>query len=355
MLPWGCRLWDSTTIDRNEPSRGQTLKTCPFHVVYCLAAALSATSAQAAPQLKLQFPGPSETTLQRTEALASFRLAVGPFKGGEIAAELTEGALDQTAWRIELPGASTLEMIQNLRTQISTAGFKVIFECETEACGGYDFRYGTEVVAEPDMHIDLGDFRYLAAERMGANGKEYLGLMVSKSSENGFVQLTQVGGEAAAHLASSTKSAEPAKPTVFAQSPTIAVTAPEASTDLGKTLDLGQSLVLEDLVFGSGSSALIDGTYASLTALAGWLQANPTKTVTLVGHTDGSGGLSSNIALSKKRADSVRQNLITQYGVTPGQVSANGVGPLAPRASELTPEGQQQNRRVEVVLTSTPK
>ncbi|MES2435485.1 MAG: OmpA family protein [Pseudomonadota bacterium] len=329
------------------------MKTCQFRVAYCLAAALSATSAQAVPQLKLQFPGPSETTLQRTEALASFRLAVGPYQSGKIATELTEGALDQTAWRIAVPETSTLEMIQTLRAQIAAAGFKVIFECETEACGGYDFRYGTEVVAEPDMHVDLGDFRYLAAERMGPLGREYIGLLVSRSPENGFVQLTQIGGDALQPLANATPSTELPKSTSFALKPT--VTTPEASSDLGKTLDLGQSLVLEDLVFTSGSSALAGGTYASLTALAGWLQANPTKTVTLVGHTDDSGGLASNIALSKKRAASVRQNLIAQYGVSAGQVSANGVGPLAPRSSNLTPEGQQQNRRVEVVLTSTPE
>ncbi len=328
------------------------MKTCPFHVAYCLASALSAASAQAAPQLKLQFPGPSETTLQRSEALASFRLAVGPYQSGKIATELTEGTLDQTAWRIAVPGASTLEMIQTLRAQIASAGFKVIFECETEACGGYDFRYGTEVVAEPDMHVDLGDFRYLAAERVGPDGREYLGLMVSKSPENGFVQLTRIGGAAPVQFATST---EPPKPATFALKPEALAPTPEATSDLGKTLDLGQSLVLEDLVFGSGSSALADGTYASLTSLAGWLQANPTKTVTLVGHTDDSGGLSSNIALSKKRAASVRQTLIAQYGVTAGQVSANGVGPLAPRSSNLTPDGQQQNRRVEVVLTSTPE
>lgn len=332
------------------------MKSLPFRVAYCLAALLSATSAQAAPQLKLQFPGPSETTLQRTEALASFRLAVGPYQSGEIATELTEGALDQTAWRIAVPGSSTLEMIQTLRAQIASAGFKVIFECETEACGGYDFRYGTEVVAEPDMHVDLGDFRYLAAERIGPNGKEYLGLVVSRSPENGFVQLTQIGGEASGGFKAPADTSVPAVPSAFALKPVIAAdAAPKVMTDLDKTLDLGQSLVLEDLVFGSGSSTLSDGTYASLTALAGWLQANPTKTVTLVGHTDASGGLASNIALSKKRAASVRQNLIAQYGVAAGQVSANGIGPLAPRSSNLTPDGQQQNRRVEVVLTSTPE
>lgn len=339
-----------------SPAEAKPLKTYLLQAAYCLAVNLSVTSAQAAPQLNLQFPGPSETTLQRSEAMASFRLAVGPFRDGEIASELTEGNVDQTAWRIALPGASTLEMIQTLRAQITQAGFKVMFECETEICGGFDFRYGTEVVAEPDMHVDLGDFRYLAAERTGPKGREYLGLLVSKSPDNGFVQLTRIGGETPAQQASLTKPAEP--PPQFANialQPTPAAITPESSTDLGKTLDLGQSLVLENLVFGSGSSTLNEGDYASLAALANWLQANPAKAVTLVGHTDASGGLANNIALSKKRAESVRNTLLAQYGVAAGQVTANGVGPLAPRSSNLSPEGQQQNRRVEVVPTSTPE
>ena len=80
------------------------MKTSPFHLAFCLTSLLATVPAQAAPQLALRFPGPTETTLQRSEALASFRLAIGPFRGGEIATELAEGALDQTAWRIALPG-----------------------------------------------------------------------------------------------------------------------------------------------------------------------------------------------------------------------------------------------------------
>ncbi|GLS85243.1 membrane protein [Cypionkella aquatica] len=331
------------------------MKTSPFKVAFCLAASLSAKTAQAAPQLQLQFPGPSETTSHRSEVAASYRLAIGPFQGGTIATELTEGSLSQTAWKIATPEGSTLAMVQSLRAQIAAAGYKVMFECETEACGGYDFRYGTEVVAEPDMHIDLGDFRYLAAERIGTKGKEYLGLMVSKSPDNGYVQLTQIGGDAAAQLATSSKSAEPPQATSFALKPAITPQSEPTSTkEIGQTLDQGQALVLEDLVFSSGSAVLSDGKYASLVALAGWLAANPSQTVTLVGHTDDSGGLAGNITLSKKRAESVRQTLIAQYGVVAAQISANGVGPLAPRASNLTPDGQQQNRRVEVVLTPTP-
>jgi outer membrane protein OmpA-like peptidoglycan-associated protein len=45
--------------------------------------------------------------------------------------------------------------------------------------------------------------------------------------------------------------------------------------------------------------------------------------------------------------------LLTVYGIPAEQVRAEGVGYLAPRASNLTDEGRKKNRRVEVMLTST--
>lgn len=72
-----------------------------------------------------------------------------------------------------------------------------------------------------------------------------------------------------------------------------------------------------------------------------------------VGDTDNSGGLEANIALSKKRAQAVpRQALLQAQGVQDAQVTSEGVGPLAPRATNLTEEGRRKNRRVEAVLTS---
>ena len=112
-------------------------------------------------------------------------------------------------------------------------------------------------------------------------------------------------------------------------------------------------LALEDLVFASGSSALAAGEYASLQGLAAWLRENPALTVALVGHTDASGGLEGNIALSRKRADAVRQYLIGAENIPAAQVEAQGVGYLSPRASNLDEAGREKNRRVEVMLTST--
>lgn len=318
----------------------------------CAVSALICTPGMTAPSLKLKFPGPAESTAARAENLASFRLAIGPFAQGKLAEKTTEGSLDQNAWRIAAPQISTLQMMQSLRDQITAAGFEVIYECETEACGGFDFRFATEVLAEPDMHIDLGDFRYLAAQRSGKVTSEFLALMVSKSPQNSFVQLTRVGGSeplvtsalskpenAAADLQEVSLS-EPSRPAVN-------------MTAMDKDLDIGLPLVLEDLVFGSGSSDLQVADYASLNRLADWLQANPSKTVTLVGHTDASGGLASNVSLSKKRAESVRQSLLAKYDVKAAQIAADGVGPLSPRSTNLTAEGRAINRRVEVLITPT--
>ena len=94
--------------------------------------------------------------------------------------------------------------------------------------------------------------------------------------------------------------------------------------------------------------------YASLSALSAWLKANPTRHVTLVGHTDASGGLPANITLSRQRAQSVRAALIASYAADPSLIDAQGAGYLAPRASNETTEGRTQNRRVEVMLTPTP-
>lgn len=321
----------------------------------------SSTVAFGAPIFALSFPGPAEATASRREPMSSFRIPVGPFSQGAIATTLAEGAIDQSAFRIAAPDLSTLQLLQPLRSQIADAGFTLIYECETEACGGFDFRYGTVLLPEPDMHIDLGDFRYLAARRAGLHGPEYISLIVSKSQQNGFVQMTRVGPFAlpAPTFTASTKT--PGAPAGQQQSLSLPSTPAQppvagtenASANLGERLDDGLSITLEDLVFASGSSDLAEGDYASLKDLAGWLQAHPDRTVTLVGHTDAMGSLASNIALSKLRAASVRQYLLTGFDLPASRIGAEGIGYLAPRDSNLTDAGRQRNRRVEVMLTST--
>ena len=63
-------------------------------------------------------------------------------------------------------------------------------------------------------------------------------------------------------------------------------------------------------------------------------------------------GITSNLVLSQKRADNVMQFMISQ-GVNPSLVSAQGLGEKDPVASNDTPEGRAQNRRVELTLAGS--
>ena len=353
--------------------RPNPLRTISLPAILGLCVVLLPLSAQA---FSLEFPIPATPLGERRADLTSYRLPTGPFQQDGVPARLTEGNLDQTAWRLDAAGKSTLELLVPLRAQIAAAGWETLFACETQACGGFDFRYAIDVLPEPEMHVDLGDYRFLAARRDGPRGEEFLSLLVSRSADQGFVQMTLVGAEATPDLSASTKSPEDpldgdvaaiaaqtgtqTVPLADLQAPdTAALQAEQVAANgvdpesLGAVLSAGLPYALDDLVFASGVARLSRGEYPSLGALAAWLQANPQATVTLVGHTDSRGGRAANTALSKKRAEAIRAELAARFGVDPARIAAKGAGPEFPRADNDTAEGREKNRWVEVVRTST--
>ena len=184
-------------------------------------------------------------------------------------------------------------------------------------------------------------------------------LLVSKAADQGFVQVTTVTkGAVAMQTPAPQRDVAVAPPTP--DLPGIPATEPATSPpppldSLGEQMLTTGRVALDDLVFASGKATLEERDYPSLTALAKWLQSHSDLRVTLVGHTDASGSLAGNIALSRQRALAVRERLMGKYGLAGGQVEAQGAGYLAPRASNLTTEGRQKNRRVEAILTATPQ
>lgn len=296
--------------------------------------ALLAAPAAAEP-FALQLGADATQTAQYTSPATTYRLLTGAWTPDGGAATPLEGARTDTAWRLRANQETTLQILAPLRAQIEAAGYSTLYECATDACGGFDFRYALDLVQEPQMHIDLGDFRYLAARR----GDDWLALTVSRSSESGFVNLSTVAqGSVAA--------AEPEN--ALAPAPRPAPPAPVS--DLGTRLEAQGAVALDDLVFGSGATTLDGEDFGSLRAVADYLATRPAARIVLVGHTDTTGGLDANIAVSRKRAEAVRDRLIQSYGVAPAQITAEGAGWLSPRATNLTPDGQERNRRVEAVL-----
>ncbi|MCV2867854.1 OmpA family protein [Defluviimonas sp. WL0002] len=268
--------------------------------------------------------------------MEGFALPVGPWTNGELPTRAVQGQVTRTAWRIE-GTETTMQLFAALRSQLLEEDFTPIFECQASACGGFDFRYAIHTLPEPQMHVDLGDFLYLSAERQAATGPEFVTLLVSRSSQQGFVQLSRIG-------------AAETRPIAIARA--VAAAAKGQPPSLAEALERDGAVALEDLVFQTGSSQLGEGDFASLSLLADYLVAHPGALLTLVGHTDAEGSLAANIALSEKRARSVVDRLIRDFGVSPAQLAADGVGYLAPRASNLTEDGRRKNRRVEAVLAS---
>lgn len=297
-------------------------------------AALLTLCAVHAGALTLDLPDAARETASVVLPLTSYALPVAAWDGAAVPSRQIEGRVERRAWRIDLPGSTSLELLAPLRAQLDALGYGTVFQCETKGCGGFDFRFAIEVLPEPDMHVDLGDFRFLAAEK----GDEVVSLLVSRSTAAGFVQVTHVGPAAAPAVL-----VAPEKP------PPVPAPSPDP---LARMTETG-TLPLDDLQFEQGSSELAAAKYASLIALAAWLAENPARRVTLVGHTDTVGGLAANVAVSRARALAVREALVSSYGVSGAQLAAEGVGYLAPRASNLTDEGRALNRRVEAVVTAT--
>lgn len=108
----------------------------------------------------------------------------------------------------------------------------------------------------------------------------------------------------------------------------------------------------QDILFATDSTSVSPVLQGDLGALANNLLEYPNSTVQVVGHTDNEGDASYNFDLSQRRAQAVAGILISN-GVSSGRIQTIGRGEDAPIASNLTPEGRAQNRRVEIVILPT--
>lgn len=105
----------------------------------------------------------------------------------------------------------------------------------------------------------------------------------------------------------------------------------------------------EGILFDIDSAAIRAGLQTDLRALASNLNQYPDTDVIVEGHTDNTGSAGYNQDLSTRRAQAVA-GVLLEAGVAPFRVRSLGRGEDDPVATNLTPEGRQQNRRVEVII-----
>jgi outer membrane protein OmpA-like peptidoglycan-associated protein len=109
---------------------------------------------------------------------------------------------------------------------------------------------------------------------------------------------------------------------------------------------IDSQFVLQGVQFESGRATLTPDSYQVLDEVVRSLMAYPEVRVEIQGYTDSVGKASANLALSQRRADSVKQYLVNA-GIDPTRVTARGLGEENPVASNTTPSGRAQNRRIE--------
>lgn len=106
----------------------------------------------------------------------------------------------------------------------------------------------------------------------------------------------------------------------------------------------------QDILFDTNSTAVSGFAQNDLRTLANSINQYPNTTVNVIGHTDNVGEAAFNFDLSQRRAQAVTSVLLNA-GVAPNRIRSIGRGEDAPIATNLTAEGRQQNRRVEIVIT----
>jgi len=111
----------------------------------------------------------------------------------------------------------------------------------------------------------------------------------------------------------------------------------------------GIVLTIGDVLFATGKADLSANADKSVAKLADFLKKNPNRNVLIEGHTDSVGKDDSNLALSQKRADSVKAKLVAG-GIEAGRITTVGYGKKFPVASNDTKAGKAQNRRVDVII-----
>ena len=217
------------------------------------------------------------------------------------------------------------QMLQPIITHLSDKQFSIELYCNTNVCGGFNFRKKLTVSNPPFMLVNVANYSVITAVK----NRSAISLVASKLGNTIYLQILSIG------IASNDLILQDQKP---------------LKDNYSSKLKEDGAIVLDDLIYRSGSSDLGAGPFESLSALADFLKANPGSSIILVGHSDAIGELRKNIELSRNRAQAVVDRLIKNYGIDQSRISAQGIGFLSPKTNNSTEKSRKKNRRVEAIL-----
>ena len=217
------------------------------------------------------------------------------------------------------------QMLQPIITYLNDKQFSIELYCNTNVCGGFNFRKNLTVSNPPFMLVNVANYSVITAVK----NSSAISLVASKLGNTIYLQILSIGTTDNDLIL---QDQEPLK------------------DNYSSKLKEDGAIVLDDLIYRSGSSDLGPGPFESLSALANFLKGTPSSSIILVGHSDAIGELRKNIELSRNRAQAVVDRLIKDYGIDQSRISAQGIGFLSPKTNNSTEKSRKKNRRVEAIL-----
>ncbi len=217
------------------------------------------------------------------------------------------------------------QMLQPIITHLNDKQFSIELYCNTNVCGGFNFRKNLTVSNPPFMLVNVANYSVITAVK----NSSAISLIASKLGNTIYLQILSIGTTKNDLIL---QDQEPLK------------------DNYSSKLKKDGAIVLDDLIYRSGSADLGPGPFASLSALANFLKVTPSSSIILVGHSDAIGELRKNIELSRNRAQAVVDRLIKDYGIDQSRISAQGIGFLSPKTNNSTEKSRKKNRRVEAIL-----
>jgi outer membrane protein OmpA-like peptidoglycan-associated protein len=243
----------------------------------------------------------------------------------------------------ELPTQTTpQEVARYYETSLSEAKGEILFSGAQGALDNGNDRFVDQIYRgrEPDRIYNLlllnRDNAYLAG-KYNWNGRDiYVQVYTFANSEGRSTNLVRKGRVGALV---ETVEAGPTHP------PTPLVTSEQMAEEINRT----GRIALYGLYFDTGRTEIKSESKPTLEQIADLLKRERNLKLLVVGHTDNVGTFEANRDLSQRRAESVVNALVTGFGIAPESLIPFGVSYAAPVASNATPEGRSQNRRVELV------
>jgi outer membrane protein OmpA-like peptidoglycan-associated protein len=112
---------------------------------------------------------------------------------------------------------------------------------------------------------------------------------------------------------------------------------------------IGAKFTLDHILFERASAQLLPESFEELDEVVELMKKHPKMRIELRGHTDSTGLHVHNVKLSRMRANSCKQYIVSK-GISENRIKVTAYGGLEPVADNSTQEGRQKNRRVEMVV-----